>query len=182
MSKLGLVLVLNRVPADVVCFGDLADRHLHAQFMLNESLKLQSHTLASRQPWNGFSLGTATSALYTAVSKLNLNKISPRERTVAKLAGSVSVIAATRFAAIRADSGIAHDKSDAAFTVVAFHADASGPGELLFESIVVNRRMSRESSTLHRGETTGISRIRRRISDGLDKSGTIFAMAKFLWL
>ena len=130
-----------------LCFGDLADRHLHAQFMLNESLKLQSHTLASRQPWNGFSLGTATSALYTAVSKLNLNKISPRERTVAKLAGSVSVIAATRFAAIRADSGIAHDKSDAAFTVVAFHADASGPGELLFESIVVNRRI--EPRILH---------------------------------
>ena len=32
-------------------------------------------------------------------------------------------------------------------SVVAFHADASGPGELLFESIVVNRRI--EPRILH---------------------------------
>ena len=110
--------------------------------MLNESLKLQSHTLARLQPWNEFSLGTAaTSTLYPAVSELNFNKINPRERTVAKFAGSVSVIATTWSATIRTDGGIAHDKSDAAFTIMAFHTDASGPGKLLFETIVGNRRI-----------------------------------------
>ena len=139
---MSLVLVFKRVPADVVRFGDLADRHFHAQFMLNESLKLQSHTLARLQPWNEFSLGTAaTSTLYPAITKLNFNKIGPRERAVAELAGSVSVIATTWSATIWTDGGIAHDKSDAAFTIMAFHTDASGPGKLLFETIVVNRRI-----------------------------------------
>ena len=133
--------ILNRVPADVVCFGDLADRHLHAQFMLNESLKLQSHLLLSQQPWNVFFLGTTASTLYPAVSELNFNKINPRERTVAKFAGSVSVVAAAWFAAIRTDSCTAHDKGDAAFTVMAFHTDASGSGKLLFETIIGNRRI-----------------------------------------
>ena len=150
--------------------------------MLNESLKLQSHTLVSQQPWNGFFLGTAASTLHPTVTELNFNKISPRKRTVAKFAGSVSVVAAAWFAAVRTDSCIAHDKRDAAFTVMAFHTDASGPGKLLFETIVGNRRI--EPLILHFASRrdAGSSRIRRRISDGLDRSGTIVPMAKFLWL
>ena len=65
----------------------------------------------------------------------------PREWTVAKFEGSVSVVAAAWFAAIRTDSCTAHDKGDAAFTVMAFHTDASGSGKLLFETIIGNRRI-----------------------------------------